>query len=34
MGIVFTLPGITGGELGVSGISRLSGSRMGDYYIP
>jgi Branched-chain amino acid transport system / permease component len=33
MGIVFTLPGITGGELGVSGISRLSGSRMGDYYI-
>jgi branched-chain amino acid transport system permease protein len=33
MGIVFTLPGITGGELGVSGISRLSGSRIGDYYI-
>src|SRR4030066_1597578 len=33
MGIVFTLPGITGGELGVSGISRLSGSRLGDYYI-
>jgi branched-chain amino acid transport system permease protein len=33
MGIVFTLPGITGGELGISGISRLSDSRMGDYYI-
>jgi branched-chain amino acid transport system permease protein len=33
MGIVFALPDITGGELGVSGISRLSGSRMGDYYI-
>ena len=33
MGIVFTLPGITGGELGVSGISRLSGSRTSDYYI-
>jgi len=33
MGIVFSLPGITGGELGVSGIRRLSGSRMSDYYI-
>jgi branched-chain amino acid transport system permease protein len=33
MGIVFTLPGITGGELGVSGISRLSRSRISDYYI-
>jgi branched-chain amino acid transport system permease protein len=33
MGIVFALPNITGGELGVSGISRLSGSRLSDYYI-
>jgi branched-chain amino acid transport system permease protein len=33
MGIVFALPGITGGDLGISGISRLSGSRIGDYYI-
>jgi branched-chain amino acid transport system permease protein len=33
MGIVFALPSITGGELGVSGISRLSGSRLSDYYI-
>jgi branched-chain amino acid transport system permease protein len=33
MGIIFTLPSITGGELGISGISRLSGSRMGDYYV-
>ncbi len=32
-GIVFALPSITGGELGISGISRLSGSRIGDYYI-
>jgi branched-chain amino acid transport system permease protein len=32
-GIVFALPDITGGELGISGISRLSGSRMADYYI-
>jgi branched-chain amino acid transport system permease protein len=33
MGIVFALPNITGGELGVSGIARLSGSRLSDYYI-
>jgi branched-chain amino acid transport system permease protein len=33
MGIVFSLPGITGGELGISGISRLSGTRTSDYYI-
>jgi branched-chain amino acid transport system permease protein len=32
-GIVFALPGITGGDLGISGISRLSGSRTSDYYI-
>ena len=33
MGIVFAFPGITGGELGVSGLSRLSSSRLLDYYI-
>ncbi len=33
MGIVFAIPNITGGELGVSGLDRLSGSRLGDYYI-
>jgi branched-chain amino acid transport system permease protein len=33
MGIVFALPDITGGDLGISGVSRLSGSRVGDYYI-
>jgi len=33
MGIVFAIPNITGGELGVSGIARLSRSRLGDYYI-
>ena len=33
MGIVFAIPGITGGELGVSGLSRLSSSRLYDYYI-
>jgi branched-chain amino acid transport system permease protein len=33
VGIVFALPGITGGDLGISGITRLSGSRVGDYYI-
>ncbi len=33
LGIVFAIPGITGGELGVSGLSRLTGSRMGDYYL-
>ena len=32
-GIVFTIPSVTGGELGVSGIDRLSGSRQTDYYI-
>ena len=32
-GILFVFPGITGGELGVSGIDRLSGSRVTDYYI-
>jgi branched-chain amino acid transport system permease protein len=33
MGIIFALPDITGGELGVSGLDRLSGSRVSDYYI-
>lgn len=32
-GIVFAFPNITGGELGVSGISPLSGSRVVTYYI-
>jgi len=32
-GIIFVFPGITGGELGVSGIDPLSGSRLTDYYI-
>ncbi len=32
-GAVFAAPDITGGELGLSGLSRLSGSRLGDYYI-
>lgn len=33
MGVVFAIPDITGGELGLSGIDRLSGSRVSDYYI-
>ena len=33
MGIIFALSDITGGELGVSGLDRLSGSRVSDYYI-
>ena len=33
MGIVFAIPDVTGGELGVSGLDRLSGSRVTDYYI-
>ncbi|MFO7984454.1 MAG: hypothetical protein R6U38_01210 [Desulfatiglandaceae bacterium] len=33
MGVVFAIPDITGGELGLSGIQRLSGSRVTDYYI-
>jgi len=32
-GIIFVIPGITGGELGISGIDPLSGSRLTDYYI-
>jgi len=33
MGIVFAIPDVTGGELGISGLERLSGSRVTDYYI-
>jgi len=33
MGVVFAIPDITGGELGISGIDRLSRSRVVDYYI-
>jgi branched-chain amino acid transport system permease protein len=33
MGIVFALPDLTGGELGLSGLDRLSRSRMVSYYI-
>ncbi len=33
MGIVFAIPDVTGGELGVSGLDRLSGSRIRDYYV-
>jgi branched-chain amino acid transport system permease protein len=33
MGIVFAIPDITGGELGLSGLERLSKSRMASYYI-
>ena len=32
-GVVFVIPDITGGELGVSGIDRLSESRVIEYYI-
>jgi branched-chain amino acid transport system permease protein len=33
MGVVFALPDLTGGELGISGIARLAQSRVADYYI-
>lgn len=32
-GIVYAIPDLTGGELGVSGLTSLSGSRVGDYYV-
>ncbi|MFA5536470.1 MAG: branched-chain amino acid ABC transporter permease [Bacillota bacterium] len=32
-GIIYVFPDFTGGELGVSGLSRLSNSRLADYYI-
>ena len=33
MGIVFALPDFTGGELGISGVQRISNSLIGNYYI-
>lgn len=33
MGLVFAFPGITGGELGLSGLKKLTGSRVADYYV-
>ncbi|MBA4422351.1 MAG: branched-chain amino acid ABC transporter permease [Syntrophus sp. (in: bacteria)] len=33
MGIVFVLPDFTGGELGISGLKRISSSLVGNYYI-
>jgi branched-chain amino acid transport system permease protein len=33
LGLVFALPGLTGGELGISGIARLARSRVTSYYI-
>jgi branched-chain amino acid transport system permease protein len=33
LGLVFAVPDFTGGELGISGITRLAASRVGDYYI-
>ena len=33
MGLVFAFPGITGGELGISGIDRLATARVANYYI-
>lgn len=32
-GLIFALPEVTGGELGISGLDRLSTSRVYDYYI-
>jgi branched-chain amino acid transport system permease protein len=33
IGVIFVFPDITGGELGLFGVDRLSGSRVLDYYI-
>ncbi|UCG08811.1 MAG: branched-chain amino acid ABC transporter permease [Desulfobacterales bacterium] len=33
MGIVFAIPNITGGELGISGLERLARSRVVNYYV-
>ena len=33
MGIIFALPSITGGELGITGLERLARSRVTNYYI-
>ncbi|MGD2271264.1 MAG: branched-chain amino acid ABC transporter permease [Desulfobacterales bacterium] len=32
-GVVYAMPNITGGELGISGLERLARSRVADYYI-
>lgn len=32
-GLIFAAPAVTGGELGISGLDRLSASRVHDYYI-
>jgi branched-chain amino acid transport system permease protein len=33
MGVVFAIPDVTGGELGVSGIASITSSRLNDYYV-
>jgi branched-chain amino acid transport system permease protein len=33
MGLVFTFPQLTGGELGISGITRLAATRVREYYL-
>jgi branched-chain amino acid transport system permease protein len=33
MGVVFAIPDVTGGELGVSGITSITNSRLNDYYV-
>ncbi|OHD70973.1 MAG: ABC transporter permease [Spirochaetes bacterium RBG_16_49_21] len=33
IGLIFAFPGFTGGELGISGISKLTQSRVADYYV-
>lgn len=33
LGLIYLIPGITGGELGISGITRLASSRIQEYYI-
>jgi branched-chain amino acid transport system permease protein len=33
MGVIFAIPDLTGGELGISGLQRLTGSRLNDYYV-
>jgi branched-chain amino acid transport system permease protein len=33
MGIVFAIPGVTGGELGISGLQRIARSNLANYYI-
>ncbi|MEW6273511.1 MAG: branched-chain amino acid ABC transporter permease [Bacillota bacterium] len=32
MGVVFMFPGLTGGELGISGVARLAKTRVAEYY--